>query len=262
MRWVWWSAASFDILTLVPPFPSLPQHINSYKVGPPGNLIFSLQYQTRSIHTTNNPPTVYFLVKVSLHLRWNVSWPARIMFLWLQVWDCQVCGLLPPRQQNRPVLVITVIPRMLWQGLLWPLNCELRDVSQGYFCQAATVYVCRTTWENYKQPTQNLPPPPQLSTLEPCLSINIFHPSMVYHFYVWNSLQIVCILIFWSDDYNGWKTQSADAGDISPLSTLGRDKLLCNPDLIFFQQFPNLISLSQGAVHEISVYFAESMKYF
>ena len=165
VRWVWWSAASFDILTSLPPFPSLPQHINSYKVGPPGNLIFSLQYQTRSIHTTNNPPTVYFQVEVSLLLRWNVSWPARIMFLWLQVRDCQVCGLLPPRQQNRPVLVITVIPRMLWQGLLWPLNCELRDVSQGYFCQAATVYVCRTTWENYKQPTQNLPQPPQLSTL-------------------------------------------------------------------------------------------------
>ena len=114
---------------------------------------------------------------------------------------------------------------------------------------------------NQRKPSP-LSPPPQLSTLELCKTINIFHCSMVYHFYVWNSLQIVCILIFWSDDYNGWKTQTADAGDSSPLSSLGRDKLLCNPDLIFFQQFPNLISLSQGTVHGISEYFEERKNIF
>ena len=40
-----------------------PQHINSYKVGPRGKLIFSLQYQTRSTHTTREPQPVNYLLR-------------------------------------------------------------------------------------------------------------------------------------------------------------------------------------------------------
>ena len=148
--------------------------------------------------------------------------------------------------------------------LLWPSDCQLRHVSVSYLRETLQACTSTATRQNAKLHTRTCTRSPRLFglTFHWASSINIFHCWMVYDFYVWNSLQIAGILIFWSDDYNGWKTWTADAGDISPLSTLSPDKLLCNPDLIFFQQFPNLISLSQGAVHEISVYFAESVKYF
>ena len=164
-----------DILTSLPPFslpPSLSQHINSYKVGPPGppgpqgNLIFSLQYQARSLH-------------------------------WEQT-----------RDQGAPS----------------------RHVSLRYFCQAATLYESRTTWENCKQPTRLQPTPLLLLNFLLCSwssdSINIFHSPNGLSFlcmeFVTNCLYLD-ILIRWLQ----WKTETADAGDISLLFPLSDEISFC-----------------------------------
>ena len=135
---------------------------------------------------------------------------------WLLV--CQVRGFLALDD-------ITVIP-----SLLWPLHCELRHVNLRYFCQAAKLYESRTTWENSKQPTRLQPTPLLLLNFLLCSlssdSINIFHSPNGLSFlcmeFVTNCLYLD-ILIRWLQ----WKTETADAGDISLLFPLSVEISFC-----------------------------------